>query len=203
MTDGANFNSILYMIQQTLNRVSTNTLVEVVSFIPNPGGGLLAGTVNVQPLINQVADTGAPVPHGVLAALPYFRIQAGNSAIVVDPVAGDIGMAAFCDHDISSVIANKAQSNPGSFRRFDMSDGIYFGAVGNVNGAPTQFIEMLAAAGGINITTPATATINAGGKTFTFGSAGFTMSDGIVAETHQHTYTPGSGSPTTTSGPVA
>lgn len=46
-------------------------------------------------------------------------------------------------------------------------------------------------------------TITVGGKTWTFTNAGFTMSDGLVAETHQHNYIPGSGSETTTSGPVA
>jgi hypothetical protein len=46
-------------------------------------------------------------------------------------------------------------------------------------------------------------TITAGGKTWSFTAAGFTMSTGIVSETHQHTYIPGTEPPAPTSEPIA
>jgi hypothetical protein len=45
-------------------------------------------------------------------------------------------------------------------------------------------------------------TIVAGGNTWTFSAAGFTMSTGVVAETHQHSYIPGSNPPSLTGDPV-
>jgi hypothetical protein len=188
------FNAMDFIARMVLNGAATATIVQVKSVGTN--------TVCVQPLVNQVDGSGNATPHGIVNNIRFIQIQSGVSAVIMPPTVGDIGLAVFADHDISSVCATAGQANPGSYRRFDFADGIYVTAICGLNAAPTQFIEMLSAAGGINITTPATATINAGGKTFTFGSSGFTMSDGIVAETHQHTYTPGSGSPTTTSGPV-
>jgi hypothetical protein len=52
----------------------------------------------------------------------------------------------------------------------------------------------------INATT--SFTINSGGKTWTFNAAGGTLSDGVVLETHDHLYTPGTGTPTYTGPPV-
>src|ERR1700730_14670284 len=41
----------------------------------------------------------------------------------------------------------KAQANPGSLRKFDLSDGVYVGGI--LNGTPTQYVESTAT--GINI----------------------------------------------------
>jgi hypothetical protein len=63
----------------------------------------------------------------------------GINAIIIDPQVGDIGIAIFGDRDLSSVIANKAQSNPGSLRRFDMADGLYIG--GFLSAAPSKYVR--------------------------------------------------------------
>ena len=75
----------------------------------------------------------------------------------LDPQVGDIGVAMFADRDISSVTANRAQANPGSRRRFDMSDGLYFGGV--LNGLPMQYVQFSAA--GITIHSPTAVVISA------------------------------------------
>ena len=59
-------------------------------------------------------------------------------------------MCGFCSRDISSVKANKAASPPQSKRRFDYSDGLYFG--GFLNGTPSQYIMF--SGGGIKIYSP-------------------------------------------------
>lgn len=136
--------------------MATSTLVQILS-CTNSGGLSPVGFVDVQPLVNQVDGNGVPVPHGVIHNLPYFRLQGGQNAVIIDPQPGDIGMAAFASRDISSVKANRAQANPGSARRFDMADGMYFG--GLLNGAPTQYVQFSAA--GITITSPTAITLNA------------------------------------------
>jgi hypothetical protein len=93
---------------------------------------------------------GNSFSHGIIVQLPVFRLQGGKNAIIIDPVVGDIGLAIFCDRDISSVVATKAQANPSSSRMNDMSDGIYFGSL--LGPAPTQYVAFTAA--GIKIVSP-------------------------------------------------
>lgn len=155
-TDQDEFNSISFLIDQAIMLLQTITLVKVVS-VHGAGVGP-TGTVDVQPLVNQMVagpnGTRTAVPHGTIYDIPFFRLQGGNSAFICDPVVGDIGKCAFASRDISSVKANKDVANPGSLRVYDWSDGLYLG--GYINGTPTQYIQMLAGAAGILIHASAT-----------------------------------------------
>jgi hypothetical protein len=155
-SDTSEFNVISFIVQQILGRANTATLVQVVA-VTNAGGVSPVGFVDVHPLVNQITGAGAPQPHGTIYHIPYFRLQGGANAIILDPQVGDRGVAVFADHDISVVKATGAQANPGSRRRFDMADGMYLG--GFLNGTPTQYIEWSTA--GITITSPIAVTINA------------------------------------------
>lgn len=106
--------------------------------------------VDVLPLVSRTDRTGSMIPNSIIYNIPVFRLQRGNSAIIMNPVTGDIGMIAVCDRDNSVARANLAQSVPGSSRTHSKSDALYFG--GFLNGQPTQFIEF--ADGAINITSP-------------------------------------------------
>ncbi len=161
------FNQLSFLIWQILATVHTVTLVKVVS-VTSAGGVAPAGYVDVQPLVNQLDGDGNAVPHGVISNVPYFRIQGGSNAIILDPEVGDIGLAAFAQNDISSVKTTQAQANPGSRRRFHWSDGLYFG--GFLNGAPSQYIQFVGNAinivspGTVTITTPGNVSVTAGGS---------------------------------------
>lgn len=134
------FNLLAFVFNTLAGRMATATLVKVVAV--HPGSGLLQGTVDVQLLVNQIDAQGNSQPHGVVYGLPYTRVQAGASAVIVDPAVGDIGVAVFASRDISAVKATKAQANPGSFRRFDYADGLYlFSALGTT--APTDYFKLL------------------------------------------------------------
>ena len=194
-----------FLVQMVLGRAATATLVKVVS-VTNAGELSPVGFVDVQPLVNQIDSDGKPTPHGVVYGIPYFRIQGGTDAIILDPKAGDIGMAAFASHDISSVKANKDQANPGSRRRFYMADGMYFG--GLLNGTPAQYVRFTA--GGISIVSPSKVTVMAPnieldastqckvvspdielvGNTKVTGNltiTGTTLGNGVNLNTHVHT----------------
>lgn len=129
------FNALTLMIQRMIGQTATATVVEVVATSDQTVVGPF-GTVDVQPLVNQVDGSGNSVPHGVLHGLPFFRLQGGENAIVMDPQVGDIGIAVFASRDISSVKATLAQANPGSGRTYDMADGIYIGGI--LNSAASQ-----------------------------------------------------------------
>lgn len=152
---GDEYNAIAFVVRSILNGRNFAALVRVVN-VTAPGGVALSGTVDVQPLVNQLDGQGNAVPHGVVNDLPYMRAQGGANAIILDPQPGDIGIAIFCDRDCSSVVAARDVANPGSLRRSDMADGVYLG--GLLNGAPTQYVMF--GQTGITITTPASVIIN-------------------------------------------
>lgn len=149
-TDNSELNRLLFLIQTVLGRVNVAVPVKVVS-VTSPGRGQGIGTVDVTPLVNMIDGQGAAHPHATVYGMPFFRASGGGSAFIADPAAGDIGLAIMCDRDISSVKANSgAASQPGSFRRFAYSDGVYFGSI--IAAAPRQAIILDAS--GCEITAP-------------------------------------------------
>ena len=157
---GSEIASRNFHIMSVMARMAGATLVQVVA--------VSSGAVDVQPLVNQTSQSVASdgtittigTKHGVLHGLPYFQPQSGKSAVEITPTVGDIGLAIFADRDISNVIATKQQSNPGSRRIFDMSDGLYLGAFPGLNQPITQFVKFDPASG-ITITSPIAVTVNA------------------------------------------
>jgi len=145
-----------YLFRQLLSRTNTCTLVRVMA-VTNNGGIEPVGFVDIQILVHQLDGFGNAVPHGTIYHIPYARIQGGTDAIILDPKVGDIGIAVFAQHDISSVKANKDKANPGSFRRFAHSDALYLGGV--LNGTPVQYIQF--SADGIKILSPKAVIIEA------------------------------------------
>lgn len=210
--------ALRFIIQQLISKVSTATLVRVVS-CTNSGGVSAVGIVTVQPLVNQIAGDGKAWPHGQLYELPYCRLQGGTFAVILDPQPGDLGLVVFASRDISVIksTTGKAQAasqdtrglNPGSKRQFHMSDGIYVG--GLLNGVPTQYARFVA--GGIELVSPTKVTLQAptielkGNVVQTDGDVtaegsitadGDVIGAGISLSTHTHSgVTPGGG----TSGP--
>lgn len=128
--------------------------------------------VDAIPLVTRTDQSGAMIQNSTIFNIPVFRLQRGGSAIIMNPVVGDIGMIAICDRDTTLVRANRKESVPGSGRKHSKSDALYLG--GFLNDQPTQFIEF--ADGAINITTPNPVNI-------TCSSATVTAHDGVKMTT--------------------
>lgn len=143
------FNNMAFLVQQALSKMQTATLVRIEN-CTNSGELSPVGFVDVTPLVNQVDGNGNPTPHVTIYNIPYFRLQGGANAIIIDPQKGDIGVCVFASRDISKVKSTKKQANPGSFRQYSFSDGMYLG--GMLNGTPTQYVQFSAA--GIRIHSP-------------------------------------------------
>lgn len=150
------YNALSFLIRQILGNANIATLVQIKA-VTNAGGVSPVGFVDVLPLVNQLDGSDNAIPHEVVHNIPYFRLQGGANAVILDPQVGDVGICMFADRDVSSVKANKAQANPGSKRRNDMADGLYVGGV--LNGTPTQYVQFSAA--GINIVSPTRITLTA------------------------------------------
>lgn len=162
-TLGTPFNVLAFVFQSLLQKVQTASLVKIIS-CTNDGGVTPVGTVVVQPLVFQLTGRSLQaVPHGQIYNVPYFRLQGGQNAIILDPQQDDIGLAVFCSRDIANVKADPegAVANggapPGSLGMFDWADGLYLG--GFLNGEPTQYVEFSAT--GVNVVSPTKITLQA------------------------------------------
>lgn len=144
------FNAQAFLVSSLLSKVCVATVVRVVG-VTNSGGVSAPGTVDIIPLVNLLDADNNAMTHGAIYRCPYQRAQGGSNAIIMDPQVDDIGIAIFADRDISSVVKNRGQANPGSRRRFDWADAMYIG--GLLNGAPTQYVQFSDA--GITIHSPA------------------------------------------------
>lgn len=136
----SDYNSILSIIKQVLGETRTVTLVQIVKVTVSDAVGPV-GFCDVLPIVNMLDGLGTAYKHSNVFGLCYFRLQGGPNAVIMDPKIGDIGIAVISDRDISTVKKTKKQGNPGSRRRFSLSDGIYLGGV--LNGAPTQYVRFL------------------------------------------------------------
>lgn len=174
--------SLAFIFKKLLSGASFIDLV-VVNAIRGTAPNLV---VDVTPLVTQVDPTGAMISNSTIYNIPVWRLQRGNSAVIMDPVVGDIGIIASCDRDNSIARANRKQSVPGSKRTHSKTDAIYFGGV--LNNQPTQYVQFadnainvvspgnvnvncntanITAPGGVNVTTPlmhVTGNITAGGN---------------------------------------
>ena len=155
-TPWGEFNRISFLVGQMLGKVQTCTLVRIEK-CTNSGGMSPVGFVDVTPLVNQVDGEGKSVPHETVFNIPYFRLQGGTDAVIMDPKPGDIGVCVFASRDISRVKATKRAANPGSYRQFSFSDGLYLG--GMLNGSPVQYVQFSST--GIKIHSPSKITLEA------------------------------------------
>lgn len=193
-TTGANhFNAVSFLFAQLMNKNWTLTL-GLVKAVSGGGAGASPPTVDVQPMVNELNGDGTTTEHGVIYGLPVLRLQGGSGAVIVDPLAGDVGVLAFASRDISSVVKNRAPSNPGSLRTFDPADGMYVG--GLLGAAPTRYIQIaedrvsIVLSGSVKVELSADGVaLTAGSATLKVGSDGLITLNGVDWATHTHAVT--------------
>lgn len=143
------------IIERMIGRAYTISLVKVDSVIPGAAGPV--GYLSATDLIQQIDGNNDGIPNVPMENIPYFRLQGGGNAIIIDPKPGDIGLIAFARRDITVTKQTKEEGPPPSLRTHDVSDGLYIG--GLLNGAPSQWIHFLDA--GVHIKSTAPVTIDA------------------------------------------
>jgi len=136
------------------------------------------GVLDVRPMVHEVTGNGTPVENEIIYNVPVWRLQRGASAVIMAPVAGDIGLIAVCDRDISAVKTSRSPALPGSSRAHNFADAVYLGGV--LNSEPTQYIEFTDDQ--MNIVSPGKIIINAAEVEIT----GKTVIQGIEFATHVH-----------------
>lgn len=128
-----------YIIEQLISGINTLKMVEVISVsIPEDELSPI-GRCSIRPLVQQVDGNNNVYSRGEIKNVPYLRLQGGNNGLVLDPVKGDIGLAGFCDRDISMVKRTGKTAAPNTRRQYSLNDAVYmFSCMGD---APEQFIH--------------------------------------------------------------
>ena len=152
---GSDANVIKFLMKSAMTRLNTSLPVEVLAV--KAAGVDPVGFVDVRILVDQITADDKTHQYGMIPNVPYFRLQGGDKAVIIDPEVGDIGMACFCSRDISAMKNSRKGAPPGSRRTYDISDALYVG--GFLNKAPTHYIQFTD--GGILVHTPGEVNINA------------------------------------------
>lgn len=127
------------ILGRMIGKACTVTIVRVNSVESGATGPV--GFLSATDLTQQMDGNNVGLPNKPLHKMPYFRLQGGANAVVIDPLPGDLGIAVFAQRDISETKRNKTEAPPPSLRTHDQSDGIYLGGI--LNGAPTQWLHFL------------------------------------------------------------
>lgn len=154
------YNALSFMIEQAIKGMVNTAIPVRVDSCTKPGVGGAAGYVSATPLVMQRGADGKSLQPVSLPQLPYYRVQAGTAAVVLDPQPGDIGLAVFSQQDASNV--KEGTSEPvqaGSFRCFDMSDGFFVAT--HYGETPTTFIHLDPENNEVTIKAPSKITIEA------------------------------------------
>ena len=154
------YNAISFLVEQMIKGMVNTAIPVRVDSCTKPGPDGAAGYVSATPLVQQRGADGNSLMPVSLPQLPYYRVQAGTAAIVLDPQPGDIGLAVFSQQDASNV--KEGTSEPvqaGSFRVFDMSDGFFVAT--HYGQTPTTFIHLDPEKGEVTVKAPTKITIDA------------------------------------------
>lgn len=190
------YNTLLFLIHQELAKLRTSIPVKIVKAPYDKDGNTIEpgtagpiGFIDVKPMVNQLDGQDNPIEHGTVYRLSYHRYQGANGAFISDPAVNDIGHMVINDRDTSVVRKTNDVANPGSRRKHDLADGIFYGSP--QAGAPDQYFSW---------TTTGFRVLDKNGNTIVGGPTGVTINgclinkDGDVItkkgtdlDTHKHT----------------
>ena len=143
------YQSLLFLINSVVNNINTAELVRVIAVDEEKK------QIDVIPIVAKPDSEGQKIEPSPIYGIKYIEWQYGTNAIIATPVINDIGLMVVCTKDVSSIESGLV----GSYRRYNLADGIYFVGLCGFNATPTQFIKF--DENGIEITSPTALTVNA------------------------------------------
>ncbi|AYW18594.1 hypothetical protein DTA24_08000 [Klebsiella sp. P1CD1] len=169
-------NMLGYVFSRLIGNMTFVKIVKVIEV------DISKGIVDLEGLLYTVNANGESLNDGGrYFSIPYLRLQRGVSAVVMNPVAGDIGLMVCCDRDITGIKDNKTASVPTSNRLHSAADGVYLTSIACLSGAPTQYVAFHDS--GIDIQSPGVVNIN-GMKVLSDGR--LQLVDGSIVDGHDH-----------------
>ena len=127
------------IVRSLMGKNHTLMLGEVMAITQEASSTAAVGYLSVRPMVFMVDGSNNNYDRATINNVPFFRLQAGGNAVILNPKVGDIGLIAYCERDISMVKRNKKQAAPNSRRQFNINDAVYLG--GMLNGVPSQYIH--------------------------------------------------------------
>ena len=127
------------IVRSLMGKNHTLMLGEVMAITQEASSTAAVGYLSVRPMVFMVDGSNNNYARATINNVPFFRLQAGVNAVILNPKVGDIGLIAYCERDISMVKRNKKQAAPNSRRQFNINDAVYLG--GMLNGVPSQYIH--------------------------------------------------------------
>ena len=127
------------IVRSLMGKNHTLMLGEVMAVTQEASSTAAVGYLSVRPMVFMVDGSNNNYARATINNVPFFRLQAGGNAVILNPKVGDIGLIAYCERDISMVKRNKKQAAPNSRRQFNINDAVYLG--GMLNGVPSQYIH--------------------------------------------------------------
>lgn len=157
--------SVGYSSANTLQYAINQALMNVNTILPCKILAITGSTYTVQPLNNIISADGTPIAPPVLSNIPACITMGGNAGIIIEYVINDTVLVGFCQRDITTIKQSWLLSNPASFRKFSLSDGVIISKLSN--SLPTIYVKVTAS--GVEINAPSlpvtvnsqSATINA------------------------------------------
>ena len=134
---------------------------------------------SIQPLVLSIDADNNTYERGIIENVPFFQSQGGSNAIINKPKVNDIGLAIFCERDISMVKRTKAKAAPNSHRPYDVNNAVYLGSY--LTSDPTQYIRFND--NGIDI--KSTGDVNINGLVIRADGT-LVLKNGVVMDTHIH-----------------
>jgi hypothetical protein len=189
----------LFIITKLLLGVHTCQLVKVLAV--NPVSGKV-GFLTVQPLVLDTDTSGVVIAQSPIYNVPYMRYQGGSSAVILDPVVNDIGIAIFAEDDITNIKQTLAAGAAATNRSHSTADALYIGGV--LNPDATQYVQFQPGGAGINIVSPgevtlqsgSTVTITSGTTTTVNAPSGFVVNANMTLNGSMNQTVAGSGTAT-------
>lgn len=149
----------LFIITKLLLGVHTCQLVQVQAVQPVSGK---VGFLTCIPMNLDTSTNNVVLSESSIFNVPYMRYQGGSSAVILDPVPGDIGLAIFAEDDITSIKQTQAFGPAATDRSHSTADALYIGGV--LNPDPTQYVQFQPGGAGIVIHSPGNLALQAGGN---------------------------------------
>lgn len=145
-------NAVSHLVEQQVKNLVNTAEVVMINNADQNSTDKPAGYATATPLVCQTDTFNNTLEPAPLHHLPYFRYQAGRSAIVMDPQPNDKAILIAMQKDSTGVVTGKNDTvQPASFRSYDMADG--FLITGFLGEAPLTWLKLDPVSGDISLST--------------------------------------------------
>ena len=133
-TDYSDANTLQYIINQAIRNINTILPCKIVA-VDNT-----KFIYTLEVLINFLDTGGEPIAPPNLFSIPILHNCGNNAGVIIEYAINDIVLVGFSQRDITNFKTTHAQSNPATYRIYDLADAIILNAYKIAN--PSVFVKI-------------------------------------------------------------